>query len=742
MKFRNIAALLALSAALTACVSGNDDTKTYDKPTAGFQAQFDPSLGILPFPNDLYSNPKTGQIDIPGDPTVPANGPILALNHLDGYGTQSDIKVYFTAPVDASSLNKSDIIVVKASSDPSSKAVTGVVKQLREDVDYSVSLSPGSDSDGMVVDITPLHPLDPSTVDPITQTPTFSTYLVIVTSGVKAAGGGTAEQSAEFKAIVAADTPAITATGADPTKIAMPKTDPLYPVALFSLGQLAVAAHAKIPLSDVAVTFSFSTQFLKAALTEVAATVSATAQPTGVGVVDTHLTVCDALFKAGKLPDNVAAHCEAAVPGSTVTEVFAGTVALPYYLTVPAKGSTAALTDSWRNAKGGDVLVSPDPTSIVPVATVTQNVIPVLVAMPLACGAAPVSGWPVTIFQHGITRNREDMLAVASSLAVGGAPALCTAVVAIDLPLHGVTDTSDPFYTKGFERTFDMDANGVAGASSGNIAASGTFFINLSSTVTSRDNLREGAADLLNLAATVPNIHPGGANLDGTKVFFVGHSLGAIVGTDFLAASAAGAALNPTLTPVQAAVLAMPGGHITKLLTDSPAFATKINQGLAAQGLATGTQEYYDFLNEAQAVVEDGDPGNYAADAASGIPIHMIEVVGGHDSSSPPDKVVPNSATDVLIAQMGITTPITATSALVAGGPTLAQFTTGDHGSLLDPSVDPDVPGAASASVQAEYAAVTVEMQKEAASVVFGNLAGAPSITVTSNTFLSATLKK
>src|SRR5690348_14180145 len=193
MKFRNIAALLALSTTLAACVSGNDDTQTFDKPTAGFQAQFNTSFGIMPFPNDLYFNgSKTGQLNIPGDPTVAANGPLLALNHLDGYGTQSDIKVYFTAPVDKTSLTAANIAVIKVTSDPTTKAVTGVSKVLHQGTDYSVSLSPGSDADGMVVNITPLKPLDPSTIDPLTSTAIPSTYLVIVTQGVKSTDGANA----------------------------------------------------------------------------------------------------------------------------------------------------------------------------------------------------------------------------------------------------------------------------------------------------------------------------------------------------------------------------------------------------------------------------------------------------------------------------------------------------------------------------------------------------------------------
>ena len=69
----------------------------------------------------------------------------------------------------------------------------------------------------------------------------------------------------------------------------------------------------------------------------------------------------------------------------------------------------------------------------------------------------------MVIFQHGITRNRTDMLAIAGALAQAG-----FAVVAIDAPLHGMTDKTSPFYRNQLigsgapslvvgERTFDLD---------------------------------------------------------------------------------------------------------------------------------------------------------------------------------------------------------------------------------------------------------------------------------------------
>jgi len=62
----------------------------------------------------------------------------------------------------------------------------------------------------------------------------------------------------------------------------------------------------------------------------------------------------------------------------------------------------------------------------------------------------------------------------------------------------------------------------------------------------------------------------------------------------------------------------------------------------------------------------------------------------------------------------------------------LAQFTVGDHGSLLDPSAPTTTQAAA-------YLAVTTEMQKEMASI-FATSGAAVAVTDTTN--LSTTLKQ
>ncbi|HET7921889.1 MAG TPA: Ig-like domain-containing protein, partial [Gammaproteobacteria bacterium] len=476
---RALVLLLALPVALTACVKSSDSTTPSPNPNAGSQARFAPLSGIMPFPNDLYFNGSTtGTLNIPVlDTTQAANAPTLAMNHLDGFGTQSVINAYFTTAVDPASLNAGDVMVFQVSTDPATKAVIGFVKPLVLGTDYSVGVSDSADSDGTVLNITPLKPLAGG-----------SSYLVVLTSDIKDTDGNNMVASSDFASIIAADEPAL-AAGGDLTKIDTSKltSDELLPVAQFTLGQLGVAAALNVDMTKVVLTFSFSTQYIGASLQTLAATATATAQPAGVGIVDTGLTASDAL-KAGGITSPPAA--------AALAEIYAGTVALPYYSALPTTDDTTApLTGYWHGAKNGGDTTALD---ALPKATAAQNIIPILVSIPNAtsgCTQPAGTGWKTVIFQHGITQNRENMFAVAGSFA-----SQCFAVVAIDLPLHGVTDTKDPLYMADFERTFNLpEVTPFFSTSSSTIAPSGSYFINLGSLLTSRDNLREGVADLINL---------------------------------------------------------------------------------------------------------------------------------------------------------------------------------------------------------------------------------------------------
>jgi len=401
----------------------------------------------------------------------------------------------------------------------------------------------------------------------------------------------------------------------------------------------------------------------------------------------------------------------AAIPGLGLkghADLYVGVLNVPYY-----SSKTAPLTEYWHAPPFPLDTTSTFVTRFnpLPVPTATLQ-IPVLVSVPNAASAfgavSPAAGWPLLIFQHGLTRNREDMFAVADSFADAG-----FVVVAVDLPLHGITKQSDPLYATGanplyaglglpasgsIERTFDLST--VPGV----IDPSGSHFINLTSLLTERDNLREGAADLITLARSLPHLSLGAAgSINPLSIHYLGHSLGGIEGGTLMGV------LRPA--EVGTATLANPGGELAQLLRDSPTFAPLIDAGLAAQGLLPGTTLYEQFFRDAQTVIDAGDPINFIALATGNHPIHLIQVVG---SAPPPpalvclaqptppgcpDQVVPNSATQRLILAGGLTQVHPPGAAGTTALHVYVNFTGGVHGSILDPTSSP---------------AATTEMQTEA----------------------------
>jgi pimeloyl-ACP methyl ester carboxylesterase len=329
------------------------------------------------------------------------------------------------------------------------------------------------------------------------------------------------------------------------------------------------------------------------------------------------------------------------------------------------------------------------------------------------------------IFQHGITANRASLLAVADAMAQAG-----FAVVAIDLPMHGITgletNGTAAFLDAAHERTFNLDL--VTQDAQGNITAavpdgitdsSGSHFINLTNLLNSRDNLRQSVSDLFTLTYALGGMSAGGNTFDTGNVYFMGHSLGGIVGLTFLG-------IEPD-TSVKDAVIAMAGGGIAKLLDGSAAFGPVIAGGLAANGVIKGTSDYESFLGAAQTTLDSGDPVNYASAAASGRGILFFEVVGG--GGVPSDLVVPNRVPDANDLSGTIPGPLSGTDPLVSvdanipnPGLGLTQYDTtqaasnllalvrynaGDHSSVLSP---------------AGNAAVTTEMQTEAATFLGSDL--------------------
>ena len=694
------AAVGALLLGVAASCSDDDDpTSEVRTPTL---ATFSPSAGLIPTPNDLlFSGSTDATLNIPITDPMMTSDPSIALNTVDGWSTGAPITIPFTRPLDpATVIGESTVRVFEVTDSTAMAPVGGPVvsvdAELTDGVDYEIDLPAAYG--GTTIEIQPLRLLTPSTSG------ANSVYMVVVTDGVTDTEGVAVARDAEYR------------FASEPT------LGPGTPASLAQLNALvnaqlnAYTAFTMDPREDVVVSFTFTVQSLGTALNTVfgiangqeSAIISNLCAILGTCGADTAPSpFSDPTINQVNNPSSELGSAQELLglgPGGN-SRVFAGILKVPYYLTQSMNTAFAAVTTDpsaisipWQSryaAVAGSADRNLTRFNPLPTATSCQQ-IPILISIPT--GAAPMGGWPIAIFQHGIGRNRTDMLGVAEALA-----AVDVAVVAMDLPLHGVAfndplpDGTDIFVGYNnmlpdpddvWERTFGIDFLDESGAvpvagPDGVADSSGAHFINPQNLAVTRDNLRQSVADLINLRAALDDLTILGSDvIDESEVHLIGYSLGGIVGTPFLA-------FQSDLT---AATLGMPGGHLTYLLDGSVGLGPVLRGQAAAAGIQAGTPEYEQFLWAGQTVVDAADPINYGALAATvGTPTYLIEIVGD-GMALPPDLVIPNSVagrpfagTEPLITSLGLST-ISATTNDPMGVRGAVRFTAGNHGTLLTPS--------------------------------------------------------
>jgi len=697
-----LAAALA-GIALGGCHASSDGPESPPPPTDVAVANFSDVTGKVPYPFDFFFSGSTdGTLNIPA--TIAWHPLSPALNALDGWSTNAAIDTSFSLPIDPASISASSVKIIKLWVDPTTKApatnpnylpvgaTSPVAGVLSYGTDFTADVSPDVDSGGKFLRIIPKKPLAASkgpaanAGGPNAGKVLNVGYLVVLTNGLKATDGQA----------FAADT--VYASVKPPASCATleVKYQGLCAVTQAHLG-IAKAVTGVDP-ADVIVSWWFSTQSVDDVL---AATVAAaTPQPTLI--VPTGFTT------------------QAVNPALGKADIYVGSTRLPYYLTPPANpnDSVSVLTKNWTAAGGANLtMFNPSP------AKVADVTVPILVTVPNAtskCAAKPARGWPVVIFQHGVTNDRTYALPVADAYADA-----CFIVAAIDLPLHGITDTKSPFYCTpalpqclgATERTFDIDIqnnttgkpgkDGIIDATGGK---DGLYYFNFPYPLTWRDNMRQSEVDVAALAKSIPGLaiaSPGGpipVGVDATQIHFLGHSIGAmIVGSH---------AHFPNDT--QTIVLANPGGPIALIAQDSGYFGPIAKTLVGAQA-APGSYNYNTVFRDVQAVVDSADPYNHIKDAANLHPLLLFEVKD--------DQTMPNSSQDALIAAASLTkAKAIGPNPVSAGAGAYTFFTKGYHGTLLSPSVS---------------LAATVEMQRQA--VLFGATAvqpGGPFVVITDPTVL------
>ncbi|HNH45307.1 MAG TPA: hypothetical protein PK633_14600, partial [Agitococcus sp.] len=352
----------------------------------------------------------------------------------DGYSTTASWFIDIFGMVDLSTVSANLLVINSATQ-----------KLLKYGEDYTIESSTVKDSSGVPINaqrtrllIEPLKPLAAST-----------TYLVALKKGVKTLDGGMVAPSYMFK-LLNSDTKVT-----DNTDLYLKNYSAADKATLEALRSQLVRKTVNtlkaIPAlgvtdNNVLLAYSVTTQSTTKTLDMVAANTVAN----DLMVVNT-----------GKTPKDV----NSALAANA--DIYVGTLKVPFYGDVPStEKPTAVLSSYWKAditkpdiaAKatafqipcgayvtgatlpdGQKATASISTTTCFPMPIKqSDQTIPVLLTVPK--GVKPASGWPVVIFQHGITRNRSDMLAIAPAFAQAG-----FATIAIDLPLHGVVDdTANP----------------------------------------------------------------------------------------------------------------------------------------------------------------------------------------------------------------------------------------------------------------------------------------------------------
>ncbi|MCR3984847.1 VolA/Pla-1 family phospholipase [Aeromonas caviae] len=622
-----------VSALLSGCGGSDDntgDTSSYlDYLLSGSNAVRPSALAARATDGTLKFSTETADL----------SNPVSALSTLDGWSTTQAIQI---VPVTASGIqvkapaaaefaaSVAPLYLMELEFDSAALRPSGVKKVLTYGVDFVVAETTGK------LNLVPLKPLNPSsyymivatdslkdsTGNPLRPGSDYSTY--------KTSTGGTAQEQTISGLIALQEGLFKAATGITSDHVIF---SDWFGTQSGADVLVAVKGAAAAVLKADPATLDAAKVWKQDALGNTSLPGTYTLAVTGK---NDFLTQLDAeAFLPQEQKDAIAAAVDAnpQLKGlAGMTQVYTGTVKLPYFLSSPATAGSwdKAKTQSWHGAipslyaianalKAGDTEVigglvgaGVDPALLGELiadpsrqaellaeaskligVTLTSggkaldpemnvgrfNPLPALEevqSVPMRVFAATDDLKTITdviIYQHGVTSVKENAYALAlGQIGAGMKATKNVAVVVIDHPLHG---------ERGFALTGSMD--------SVTTSDNPTPYLNLSYLTVARDNLKQSVADLLGLRLAVGLANAGGKlGGAGLKVHFLGHSLGAIAGTSLLgvANQSLGSAQADALFKFDTGGLAMPGGGIAPLLLNSPTFGPTIQMSVLTAGSA------------------------------------------------------------------------------------------------------------------------------------------------------------
>ena len=662
---RNILLLIPILIAF-GCSSGTSEPPAASTVSSN-TALFDPSAGNVPLPNILATaTAKDPMMNYSGNyGKRPANKPMTppeALAYVNTYemgstnavsGINAPIYIRFLKAVDPATVTPATVKVFQLGIDSNGMTENNALGFTDISGMFDYSCGAGNTD----LHLFPKFPLIPGT-----------RYLYVVTSGVKdAATGGSLGGSFYFEALKAT-TPLLGAFSALEAIRANVYTDT-------NNTTVKLSGYAKVMDDMIAAsgstTISSRTQI--ALLGRFISTGAGFISADGTGSTASMMPVESALraFAAGS---TLAAY--GGLSGkSWGANTFTVTATLsPAAFWTAVTGSTATMPGTVATVITGTINsanLSVDPaivvanTATMDLSSVTGAYNPAAgVVQPFRSGSGALSGYyhttstlpvvivtPVTsngklvIFQHGITRQKEDVIAVSGALTAAG-----YTVAAIDLPMHGALSPTHPL---------------APGDSAATIAQKqalwGQDFMALGAPLATRSNIQQAAFNLnrLELAFRTGGF-AGATGAVGTTmtavIKFTGQSLGSIVGAYYLAGNTTLSTTGypytqTTLDSDMKGFLSVPGARLAYLMRDSTAFSPSVNAGLAAKGIAVGTPIYNQFFQVTQTIIDTVDPATMTNPLATGLPsrlsgrLVMQEAVG--------DLVIPNANTRYFGSALG-----------------------------------------------------------------------------------------
>jgi hypothetical protein len=505
-----------------------------------------------PFPSDRFTVADASQLTnrrinlpLPDASTRPSDfADVSVINTLDGFNLQPRLSIAFSGPIDVSTVSSSTVFLIKLGDPTSPMETGGQIVGINQTV-WDVATNT-------------LHVESDKLLDQHTR------YALIVTRGIRDADGQPVEPSDAF------------AHFRHDLNFGQTADPGLQEYGNELLGALSAAAGAGVQPNDIVTASVFTTMSATAVLEKMRDQIHADTPapadfllgPNGERTLFNLADVSSIIWNqqtrvAGPLnPVPVNVGLLGFVPGA-IGQIAFGKYVSPNYETaeqfIPPVGTRTGTP-------------------------VVQGENELFFNLYLPSGPEPATGWPVTIFAPGTGSSKQggvgpgggDPLAVPASLAEQG-----IATIAINAVGHGFGPLSTLTVTPsvGAPVTFSEGGRGIDQNGDGIIGNNeGISAVAPRSIIEDRDGRRQTVADLMQLVQVIKTgmdvDGDGSGDLNSSRIYYLGQSLGGVFGTAFLA-------VEPD---VQAGVLNVTGGSGAEVYRLSTGFrGSRMGTSLASR---------------------------------------------------------------------------------------------------------------------------------------------------------------